>query len=162
VLDIAACSGGTNQAWPLPVAPGPPAGPSVGPIWPQEIQKNSQVPCIDDAGNSTATGTKVQLYTCRGDTQQRWTMQPSGAIQLDGSFCRDSAGGATTGGTLVVLDPCSGAGSQTWTPGPGDSLRQQASGLCLADPGGNTVNGTQLQILGCDGKNDQAWRIPGP
>ena len=165
-LDIAACSSApisTNQVWPLPVAPGPPAGPPVGPVWPQELQKDTQVPCMDDNGNSTATGNKVQMWTCRGDTQQRWTMKPTGTIQIDGGFCLDSAGGATTSGTLVVLDPCSkGATSQIWTPGPSNSLKQQASGLCLADPAGNTVNGTQLQILACDGSNGQAWRIPGP
>ena len=162
VLDISACSGGTNQVWPLPVAPGPPAGPPVGPVWPQELQKDTQVPCMDDAGNSTTTGNKVQMWTCRGDTEQRWTMKSTGTIQIDGGFCLDSKGGATTSGTLVVLDPCSKtAGSQIWTAGPNDSLRQQASGLCLADPAGNTVNGTQLQILTCDGSNGQAWRVPG-
>ncbi|MGH3400609.1 MAG: ricin-type beta-trefoil lectin domain protein, partial [Streptosporangiaceae bacterium] len=49
-LDIAACTGGSNQAWPLPAAQGPPTGAPTGPIYVQLEQKDTQVPCLTDAG----------------------------------------------------------------------------------------------------------------
>jgi hypothetical protein len=161
-LDIATCSGGTNQVWPLPTAPGPAAGAPSGPVFPQETQSDTQQPCLDDANASTATGNKVQLWTCRGDSEQDWSIEPGGTIQLGtASYCLDTAGGGTSQGTQVVLDPCNGSSSQIWTPGAGDSLVQQASGLCLDDPGSATGNGEQMQIWSCNGGNNQAWRIPG-
>jgi Ricin-type beta-trefoil lectin domain/Domain of unknown function (DUF5122) beta-propeller len=159
-LDIAACTGAQNQVWPLPSAQGPPSPPAVGTIYPQEEQSDTQVPCLDDTNNSTATGNKVQLWTCRGDVEQQWTMEAGGTIQINGNFCLDSSGGATAQGTPVVLDPCNGGTSQTWTPGANDSLVQKASGLCLDDPGSDTSNGEQMQIYSCNGGNNQAWRLP--
>lgn len=154
-LDVQSCTGGQNQSWPLPTAPGPAAGPPSGPVFPQEIQSNTQQPCLDDANNSTKAGNKVQLWTCRGDPAQTWTVMPGGTIRISGSSCLDAAG------TAVVLNPCDGNSSQIWTAGADDSLVQQSSGFCLDDPDPNSGNGTQLQIANCDGQPEQAWRLPG-
>jgi hypothetical protein len=159
-LTIAACTGGPDQAWPLPVAQGPPTSAPVGPVYPQEIQVNDQVPCLDDTGNATTAGNTVALRTCRGNAQQQWTIQADGRIQLGASHCLDTSGGAGAPGTPVVLDPCSGAASQSWTPGPHSSLVQQSSGLCLADPSSAGTNGVQPQLAACTGKDNQAWRLP--
>jgi len=160
-LDVVTCSGGTNQVWPLPAAPGPAAGAPQGPVFPQEEQSDTQQPCLDDANASTATGNKVQMWTCRGDASQTWLAEPGGTIQIGASHCLDSAGGATAQGTQVVLDPCNGSGTQVWTPGPNNSLVQQASGLCLDDYGANPANGTEIVIWSCNAGNNQAWRLPG-
>ena len=159
-LDIASCSGGTNQVWPLPSAPGPAAGAPSGPIYPQELQSDSQQPCLDDAGNSTAAGNKIQLWTCRGDAAQNWIAEPGGTIQLGASSCLDTTGGSSNG-TKVVLEPCDGGQSQIWTHGSNDSLVQQSTGMCLDDNAGNTANGTAMQIWNCNGGTNQAWRLPG-
>ncbi len=161
LLDIATCSGGQNQIWPLPAAPGPAAGAPSGPLFPQELQSDSQQPCLDDANDSTATGNKVQLWTCRGDAAQSWAVEPGGTIQIGASNCLDSAGGAGSSGTKIVLDPCNGNPSQIWTHGANNSLVQQSSGLCLDDPGSNPANGTQPQLFSCNGGRNQAWRLPG-
>jgi hypothetical protein len=159
-LDIAACSGGQNQIWPLPSAQGPPSPPPTGSVSSQELQPDTQVPCLDDTGNGTAAGTKVQVWTCYGDSEQQWTVEADGTLQVNGDHCLDSSGGATSPGTLVVLDPCNGSTSQIWTPGPDYSLVQQASGLCLTEPNSNPVNGEQMQIATCAGGNNQTWRLP--
>jgi hypothetical protein len=160
-LDIAACSGGANQVWPLPAAPGPAAGAPQGPIFPQLIQSDTQQPCLDDAGDSLATGNKVQMWTCRGDASQTWLAEPGGTIQIGASNCLDTALGGSAQGTQVVLNPCNGSSSQTWTPGPNDSLVQQSSGLCLDDYGANPANGNEIVTWSCNGGNNQAWRLPG-
>jgi Ricin-type beta-trefoil lectin domain/Domain of unknown function (DUF5122) beta-propeller len=167
-LAVETCSASdTGQAWPLPAAQAPPSGPATGLIYPQEEQGDTQVPCLDDSGNSTATGNKVQLWTCRGDAEQEWTVEAGGTIQINGNYCLDTSGGGTAQGTPVVLNPCSsGTATQVWTPGPNDELVNQGattangSPYCLDDPGFNTGNGTQMQIYSCNGGNNQAWWLP--
>jgi Ricin-type beta-trefoil lectin domain len=167
-LDVATCAAGdTGQVWPLPAAQAPPAPPATGPVWmTSEEQSDTQIPCLDDASNSTATGNKVQIWTCRGDTEQNWTAQANGTITIDGNYCLDTSGGAAAAGTPVVLDPCSGAATQTWAPGSDNELVNQgattANGTpyCLADPGSATGDGTQMEIAACDGGSNQAWRLP--
>jgi len=162
-LQIARCTGSRGQSWPLPAAPAPPAPPVAGPIWSSLKQASTQVPCLDDARDSLATGTKVQLWTCRGDAEQRWTAESNHTIQLRAGYCLDTAGGATSQGTAVVLNPCkrTPASSQVWKPGPNGSLAQQASGLCLDDPGGDTGDGQSLDISSCSGGGNQYWWLPG-
>lgn len=161
-LDIAACTGGSNQAWPLPAAQGPPSGAPVGPVSSQLQQKDTQVPCLDDAGGKTTTGNKVQMWTCEGDPQEQWTLESDGTVRLDGKFCLDSAGGAGTNGTAVVLDPCTGATSQVWTPNPAqnNALVQKSSGQCLTDPADETSNGIGVQVWHCTQAGNQAWHLP--
>jgi hypothetical protein len=160
-LDAATCvTGDTAQVWPLPAAQGPPAPPASGSVYVQEEQSDTNVPCLDDANNAVTTGNVVQLWTCRGDPEQNWTVEAGGTIQINGSYCLDSSGGATAQGTPVVLDPCNGSTSQVWTPGANDSLVQEASGMCLDDPDFATGNGTQMQIYACNGGSNQAWWLP--
>ncbi len=161
LLDIASCSGDTNQVWPLPAAPGPAAGVPSGPLFVHETQGDSQQACLDDLNDSTAAGTKVQLWTCRGDAAQTWLVEPGGTIQIGASSCLDTVGEGTSQGTKTVLEPCNGSPSQIWTPGPNDSLVQQSSGLCLDDNGFTTTNGIQMQIWSCNAGNNQNWREPG-
>jgi hypothetical protein len=159
-LDIATCSGGTNQVWPLPSAPGPAAGAPTGPVYPMETQADSQQPCLDDASvqiNPTTTVNEGELWSCRGDTVQDWIVEPGGTIQIGASSCLDTA----SGGTQVMINPCDGASSQIWTQGPNNSLIQQSSGLCLDDPSSNPSNGIQLDVESCGGGPNQAWYLPG-
>jgi hypothetical protein len=164
----------TSQVWPLPSAQGPPAGPATGPLYPQEQQPKtsndpsaSQVPCLDDAHNSVAAGNAVQLEQCTGDTEQRWTIEPSGTIQIDGNYCLDSSDSAQTGSVPVALNPCNGTASQDWTVGTNFELvNTGATSLngtpyCLDDPAFNSANGTNVQLYSCNGGNNQAWRLPG-
>ncbi len=78
-LEIVTCAATSNQVWPLPAAQGPPAPPAVGQIWPTEqIEANSEVPCLNDAHSSVATGNPVEFATCAGYTSQSWTVDQTG------------------------------------------------------------------------------------
>jgi Ricin-type beta-trefoil lectin domain len=166
-LDVATCvADDTGQVWPLPEAQAPPAPPAKGPVWmTSEEQSDTQVPCLDDAGDSTATGNKVQAETCKGDPEQNWTVEASGQIRINTSYCLDTSGGGTASGTSVVLDPCSKSSlTQQWTPGPDNELVNQGASAanstpyCLEAPA--VSNGTQMEIAACDGGNNQAWQLP--
>ncbi len=141
--------------------PGPAAGAPSGPFFPQVLQSDGQQPCMDDNNDVLTAGNKVQMWTCRGDAQQNWVIEPGGTIQLGASTCLDSANGGTANNTSVVVNPCNGGTSQIWTRGANNSLIQQASGRCLDDPGSNAANGTQLIIFNCNAGKNQNWRIAG-
>jgi hypothetical protein len=115
--------------------------------------------CVDDAGNSSVSGTPVQLSTCLNNAEQNWLIAPDQTIQING-LCLDASGGGTSSGTPVVVNTCSGAASQNWQQGTGNTVINAASGLCLDDPGASTTSGTQLDIATCDGSIQQVWPLP--
>ena len=115
--------------------------------------------CMDDAGNSSTSGSAVQLVTCTNDNEQNWTVNPDGTITVNG-LCLDTQGGAVISGTPVVVNTCTGAPTQVWQQGSGNTLVNQGATLCLTDPGASTTSGTQLQVASCTGGSSQAWPLP--
>ena len=125
-----------------------------GPI----IAGDNTAKCADDNGNSSANGTKIQMWDCNGGAAQNWTIQGDGTIRINGS-CMDITGAGTANGTLIELWTCNGGANQQWLPVNG-MLVNPVSGRCLDDPGFNTTNGTQLEIWDCNGGSNQQWAIP--
>jgi len=122
--------------------------------------------CMDDAGNSSANGAKVQIWACNGGPSQNWTFQPNGnpggtgTLTINGK-CLDIYNRGTASRTPVQLYTCNSGSNQQWLiDGSGGELYNPNSGKCLTDPGG-TTNGTQLWIDTCSGINtNQAWILP--
>jgi hypothetical protein len=119
--------------------------------------------CVDDPGDATSSGTLVDVATCNNSNEQNWTIEPDGTIQVNG-LCLDTYQEQTSPGTQVALNTCaSGASTQQWTQEPGNTLVNQASGLCLDDPaqqGQAPSDGSQLVIDACDGAPTQVWPLP--
>jgi len=124
--------------------------------------------CMDDNGNATTNGTKIQIWSCNGRASQDWTFEPdgnpggAGTLTIHGK-CLDIINRGTANGSKVQLYTCNGGANQQWlidgTAGQLFNPKPGGSGLCLTDPGG-TTNGTQLGIYNCTGKPDQAWILP--
>ncbi|MFT7835863.1 PQQ-dependent sugar dehydrogenase [Saccharothrix sp. BKS2] len=112
--------------------------------------------CVDVNAGSTADGAKVQLWTCNGGANQRWTVGGTTLRALD--RCLDAAGSAD--GSLVRLWTCNGGGGQNWTEGANGSLVNTQSGRCLDANGGATADGTQLIVWSCHGGTNQRWTLP--
>jgi ricin-type beta-trefoil lectin protein/concanavalin A-like lectin/glucanase superfamily protein/fibronectin type III domain protein len=116
--------------------------------------------CIDDAAGGTTNGTKVQIWACNTNIQQRWTAELDGTLRTLGE-CLTNSGGAATNGNPIVLSACvPGSGSQQWHPGASSSLVNPATGKCLDDPSSSSTNGTQLDLYTCNGTAAQQWRAP--
>jgi hypothetical protein len=115
--------------------------------------------CMDDSGNSTAPGNKVQIWTCNGNASQHWTAEADGTIQHDG-LCLGLANGTTASQTPVWLYTCDAATTQKWRPAGNGELKNVAANLCLGVTNGTVANGTQLWIYTCDGDLSQTWRLP--
>ena len=115
--------------------------------------------CVDDARNSSVTGTKVQLYTCDNTVAESWTFRDGELIHND--KCANDQHNAGSGGK-VILYPCSSAGNEHWThKSNGEYVLSSHSGrLCLADPHNSTTNSTQLEVVGCNGAANERWSLP--
>jgi type 1 glutamine amidotransferase len=114
--------------------------------------------CVDVNGNSSADGTKIQLWNCSGATNQQWTVNGSTLRSL--GKCMGVAGGSTANGAAIQLATCTGSGGQNWTAGSNGSLVNPQSGKCLDANGASTANGTQLIIWTCHGAANQRWTLP--
>jgi type 1 glutamine amidotransferase len=109
--------------------------------------------CVDVSGASSADGTKIQLWTCTGGTNQQWTREGNTLRAL--GKCMTATG--TANGANVQLSTCNGGAGQNWTTGANGSLTN--SGKCLDANGGSTANGTQLIIWSCHGGTNQRWTL---
>jgi hypothetical protein len=143
----------TDQFDNLSVTPTGSATPT-GPV----IAGDNSAKCMDDNGQSSADGTKIQMWDCNGGSNQQWTMQSDGTVRVLGK-CLDITNGGTANGTLIELWTCNGGANQQWLPVNG-MLVNPVSGRCLDDPAFNTANGTQLDLWDCNGGSNQQWAIP--
>ncbi len=129
-----------------------PGGPIPSGMFNEEGGSSTATPlCVDDTGNSPATGTPVKANTCANDAEQNWNIESNHTIEING-VCMD------TSGTSVVLNPCSSSTSQQWTQTAGNTLVNGATNQCLTDPG--TAAGTQLQTQTCGSSTSQVWPLP--
>jgi hypothetical protein len=145
----------TDQFDNLSVTPaGGSTGGSTGPI----VAGANSSKCVDDNAQSSANGTKIQMWDCNGGANQQWTIASDGTIQVFGK-CMDITGANNGNGTLIELWTCNGGTNQQWHAQNG-ALVNPASGKCLDDPGSSTANGTQLDLWTCNGGTNQQWSIP--
>ncbi|MBP2328213.1 glucose/arabinose dehydrogenase [Kibdelosporangium banguiense] len=114
--------------------------------------------CVDVNGGNTTDGTKIQLWTCSGGTNQQWAVNGTTLRTL--GKCMTVAGGSTANGALIQLSTCNGSGSQNWAPGANGSLVNSQSGKCLDANGASSADGTQLIIWTCHGGTNQRWTLP--
>jgi hypothetical protein len=123
----------------------------------QEIVGTGSGRCIDVPNSSTTNGTRVQLWDCSGNSNQRWTYTSSKQLMVYGTKCLDANGQGTTNGTAIIIWDCNGQANQQWNLNSNGSITGVQSGRCLDAIGAGTANGTQLQLYGCSGGSNQQW-----
>lgn len=129
-----------------------------GPAGPAVLANGGK--CLDDPGSNTANGTRLDIWTCNGGANQKWTVAQDGTLRVSGK-CLDVANGGTANGAAVQLSTCTaGTASQRWRPGANAELINPHSGKCLDDPAFKTANGTKLDIYSCNGGSNQRWTLP--
>ncbi|MGB3438639.1 MAG: ThuA domain-containing protein [Actinophytocola sp.] len=112
--------------------------------------------CVDVSGAGSADGTKLQLWSCHGGTNQQWTRD--GTTWRTLGKCMTVAG--TANGAPVQLSTCNGGAGQNWTTGAGGALVNPQSNKCLDANGASTADGTPLIIWTCHGGTNQRWTLP--
>jgi hypothetical protein len=122
--------------------------------------------CMDDTGNSTKNGNKIQIWACNGGAAQNWTFYPdtdpgdAGELTIHGK-CLDIVNRGTANGSKLQLWSCTGGANQQWyIVGADGELFNPISGRCIDDPYSSKVNGKQLDIWSCNLEPWQAWTLP--
>lgn len=117
--------------------------------------------CVDITGPATADGTRLQLYDCHSNWNQKWNYTNNTLVNPQSGKCVNVDGGGTGNGTAVNLWACNGSGAQRWTVQANGDIVNTQSGRCLDAANRGTANGTQLQIYDCasGGQSNQQWTL---
>jgi F5/8 type C domain/Ricin-type beta-trefoil lectin domain len=100
-----------------------------------QYKNGSSGQCIDDPGNSSATGTALKTAACNGGASQQFTFE--GAFLMIHNLC-----GAMSGGK-VVLARCNGGPAQQWSVNPNGTISDIQTGQkCVRASGTNVVAGS--------------------
>jgi hypothetical protein len=111
--------------------------------------------CLDVINDGTANGTKLNLWDCHQNANQRWTTTAAGELRVyNGSKCLDVPGTAGNGTRVVIWD-CNGGANQKWDAGGDGTIRARQSGFCLDAFG--TGNGAAVGLWQCHGAANQRW-----
>ena len=112
--------------------------------------------CLDDNGNGTADGNRIQLWGCNGSDAQNWAYS-KGQLVGPGGKCLDVQWGNQAAGTIVQLWTCNGTPAQQWIL-QGNAI-VSSGGYCLDVTEWGTENGTQIQVWSCTGAANQRWSM---
>ena len=105
--------------------------------------------CLDDPSGKTANGTHVDLSTCTGKSNQKWTAPQDNTLRTGGK-CLETVGASKASGAKLDLEPCNAAnGGQIWQASTDGQLINPSSGKCLDVPAAKAANGTQPVIEPC-------------
>jgi poly(3-hydroxybutyrate) depolymerase len=137
------------------------APPSSPPAAGQQIVGVGSGRCVDITGQSTADGTRLQLYDCHSNWNQKWRYTNNTLVNPQTGKCVNANNGGTANGTAVNLLTCNGSGAQRWTLQANGNIVNAQSGRCLDAVGRGTANGTQLQLYDCipGGQSNQQWTL---
>jgi hypothetical protein len=72
--------------------------------------------CLDAYNQGTSNGTKVVIWDCNGQNNQKWNINSDGTItNVNGGLCLDANSAGTANGTKLVLWTCNGGSNQKWS-----------------------------------------------
>ena len=120
-------------------------------------QAGGTAKCLDDPSGNTANGTKIQLYSCLGNSNQTWTTVQDGTIRVRGHCL------AASGSTVILWGCSSSFQNQQWRAATDGELVNAASGLCLYYPNANAGNGAKPTLNTCANvttQSGQHWSRP--
>jgi GH25 family lysozyme M1 (1,4-beta-N-acetylmuramidase) len=105
--------------------------------------------CLDDPSGKTANGTHVDLSTCNGKSNQKWTAAADNTLRTGGK-CMEIVGDTKSSGAKLDLEPCNAThAAQIWQASTDGQLLNPWSGKCLDVPVASAANGTQPVIEPC-------------
>jgi len=137
---------------------------------PVRLPLQSRTMCLYDAGDSRASGTKVEVWSCNGKAAEQWTYRPdaspdsAGTLQIHGT-CATIRKAGPGHSPMVVLENCTGAPSQQWTLQLGTEwLANLAFNGCMNDAAGSTRDGTWVGVSACSipPRGEEFILPPGP
>jgi hypothetical protein len=116
--------------------------------------------CLDITGAGMAAGTPIQLYSCHGGSNQRFTYHPDTQelrAYADSPLCVDASSGAGKDGDRLIIWPCNGDVNQKWRFNINNGEIRGINDKCVDANRGSVANGTAAQIWTCNGGANQTW-----
>jgi hypothetical protein len=114
--------------------------------------------CVNDAGDSSANGTKIVLWSCNGQGPQDWAYTKDKLVHSGRCLTDPGNGGPGAG---LILNGCSSAPDDLWVRhSNGEYVITIPGGqLCLTAPAA-AKKGTQLIASICQNTTSQHWTLP--
>ena len=113
--------------------------------------------CLQDPGNRTTNGTRVELESCASGAAERWTVASDNTVRVNGR-CLNIAGTGSANGRQLQLWNCNGNSRQVWLQGTDGQLINPASGLCATESSRN--NGVTPTMGACHVRSSEQWTLP--
>jgi len=136
---------------PVPSTPKPTKTPQPG----RALVSHESGKCLRASG---VDGSPVQLWTCDGSAQQRWTIFADGTIRSNG-LCLATAGGATANGTTIQVATCNGTAAQRFQLNAAADIVNLPADRCVDVRDHGTADGTSIQLWDCGGTDNQKWTL---
>jgi O-glycosyl hydrolase len=113
--------------------------------------------CLGVPGSVTTNGTQVDIETCTAASNQEFTFNANGSIEVYGSKCLDGYQQGKAAGTIVDIYTCNGGANQRWELHPDGSVTNAQNGLCVDVTGAKTAAGSLVEQWTCNGGSNQLW-----
>jgi Ricin-type beta-trefoil lectin domain/Putative Ig domain len=133
------------------------AAPNQGAVGPIHLALDGK--CLQDPGNHTANGTRVELENCVSGATERWTVASDNTVRVNGR-CLNIAGSGSSNARQLQLWGCTGSPRQVWLQGTAGQLVNPASALCVTDPGSSRKNGITPTMGACHIRSFEQWTLP--
>ncbi|HEX8344984.1 MAG TPA: ricin-type beta-trefoil lectin domain protein [Actinoplanes sp.] len=115
--------------------------------------------CLDVPNGTTTNGTRLVLWDCSGNANQRFTSTAAGELRTSSNKCVEGWVWGTAPGTAVAIYDCTGGANQKWNINSNGTIVNRHNGLCLDPAGAGTANGTLTQLWTCTGSTIQRWTL---
>jgi len=138
--------------------------------------------CAEDPGDSTVSGTAVELEPCDGSSAQSWgdfsdfLFSATGEPATHQGLCLTALAQTNLSypfeyleNTPVAANTCTPAPSpgnnpisylnSDWATRPNGEIVNTDANLCLADRGSSTAKGSKLFLEACDGDAGEIWGV---
>jgi chitinase len=110
--------------------------------------------CLDDPNGTTANGTQLDIKTCDGSANQKFTFS-GGTLQVHGK-CVTVQGASTANNAAIILYTCNSGTNQQWTY-TSNTFVGTPSSKCITVQGASTADGALILLYTCNGKTNQVW-----
>ncbi|MFD4240454.1 ricin-type beta-trefoil lectin domain protein [Streptomyces sp. NPDC058525] len=134
------------------------SAPTAGVVY--QVQLSNR--CLDaDTNTINNNGGRAQVWDCNYAANQRWILEPSGALRVDfnNNKCLDAdTNTINNNGGTVQLWTCNGQPQQAWYRGANNTIRSKYNGKCLDHDTNENRNGGKVQLWTCNNSPQQTWR----
>ena len=123
------------------------------------IVGNASGRCLDVVGQSQAVKAGINIYDCKNQANQLWTLTAKGELKVyDAGLCLDVAGQSRSSPAQLQTYTCNGQTNQQWRINSNGTITGVQSGLCLDVDRQQTTNSALVALVTCNGQSNQQWR----